>query len=58
MEVLFALFLWALNFLPAIIMTVIVFCINPILGVLLGLFFFLVAVVTAVVQIYKIMKNK
>ena len=58
MEFILAFFLWFMGLLPAIIMTAIVFFINPVLGVLLGIFFVLVAVITSVAKILQIRKGK
>ena len=53
MEKLFALILNLLGFIPAILFTLIIFFINPILGILVGLFFVSVAVITAIYVLRK-----
>ena len=58
MELIMALFLNFLGCLPAILITVVGFFINPILGVGLGLFFFAIAVCSATYTINKIRKQK
>lgn len=58
LELILSLFLCALGFLPAIIMTVIAFIINPVLGVLVGLFFLIVLAVTFIYNIYRIKNGK
>ena len=53
MEILFALLLNLIGFIPAIIFTLIVFFINPILGVMVGLFFVSIVVITTIYVLRK-----
>ena len=58
LELILSLFICALGFLPAIIITVIAFVINPVLGVLTALFFLTVFAVALVYGIYRIKHGK
>jgi Ca2+/Na+ antiporter len=58
MELIFTFILSLMNLLPAIIMTIVAFFINPIIGIVLGSLFVLIAIITSIVQIRKIIKNK
>lgn len=53
MEILFALLLNIMGFIPAIIFTLVVFFINPILGVMVGLLFVAISVISVIYALRK-----